>query len=78
MLRICHQYPFLVIPFYLHTFCRSQRSTKTEQRNVSHAAESLTGPRDVLHVLVTCIYQFFTTSYIVLQIMQGETKLKYV
>lgn len=48
MLSICHQYPFLVIPFYLHTFCRSQRSTKTEQRNVSHAAESLTGPRDVL------------------------------
>lgn len=56
MLSICHQYPFLVIPFYLHTFCRSQRSTKTEQRNVSHAAESRTGPRDVLHVHVTCIY----------------------
>ena len=59
MLSICHQYPFLVIPFYLHTFCRSQRSTKTEQRNVSHAAESLTGPRDVLG---TCMSHVFTNS----------------
>ena len=76
MLSICHQYLFLVIPFYLHTFCRSQRSTKTEQRNVSHAAESLTGPCDVLgtcHMYLP--YQFFTTSYIGLQIMQGKQSL---